>query len=161
MTKIIIRDLQKQDVIELSAIYDLYWTDIFREKLTRKINEFITNSEKAHVEKVHYYVVEFNNEILGAISFRDAPEPMLKYTKSSNPLEVYILAVREKGKGIGKILIEKMILEGKKLGYTEAVLFNSDSHDESRGFYIKTGFIDAGKAVAPDGELGRAFTLLF
>lgn len=161
MTKIILRDLQKQDVIELGAVYDLYWSGIFREKLTRKIYEFVTNSEKAHIEKVHYYVAESNNKILGAISFRDAPEPMLKYTTSSNPLEVYILAVREKGKGIGKILIEKMISEGKKSGYTEAVLFNSDSHDESRRFYIKIGFMDAGKAVAPDGELGKAFAFLF
>jgi hypothetical protein len=82
-----IRILQKQDVKALGAIYDLYWDGVFREKLTRKIDEFLENSQKIKEENVCYYIAELNNEIQGAISFRNAPVPMIKYTTSNKPLE--------------------------------------------------------------------------
>jgi L-amino acid N-acyltransferase YncA len=56
--------------------------------------------------------------------------------------------------------MQKAFEIAKDSGYTEAVLFNSDSHQESRGFYKYLGFVEAGAAAAPDGEMGQVFSTL-
>ncbi len=159
MHKGTIRSLEEKDISNVEGIYDLYWADAFREKLSRKIKEFISKSKKALEEKVNYFVIEDEGKILGAISFRTCPHLMMEYSKTPNPLEIYILAVVNQGKGVGKALVEKALEEGKSQGYTEALLYNSDLHQESRGFYLHSGFEDAGVATAPDGELGHVFRM--
>lgn len=157
MHKGTVRTLEEKDILSVEGIYDLYWSGFFREKLSRKIDEFINKSKKALEERVNYFVMEDEGKILGAMSVRTCPELMMKYSKTSNPLEIYILAVVSQGKGVGKALVEKILEEGRSQGYTEALLFNSDLHQESRGFYLHVGFEDAGVATAPDGEPGHVF----
>ena len=155
MHKGTVRILDEKDVSNVERVYDLYWSGFFREKLSRKIKEFISKSKKALEERVSYFVMEDEGKILGAMSFRTCPELMVKYSKTLNPLEIYILAVVSQGKGVGKALVEKVLEEGRSQGYTEVLLFNSDLHQESRCFYLHVGFEDAGVATAPDGELGH------
>ena len=153
------RALEEKDIPNIEKIYDLYWSGDFRQKLSLRLKEYREKTEKAMNEDVHYFVVEEDEIVLGAISFRKCPAPMMQYAKTSNPMEIYILAVSVQGKGTGRMLLEMASVEAKSIGYTEAVLYNSDSHQESRGFYTRMGFEDFGPAMAPDGEPGRVFRI--
>src|SRR6185503_9678544 len=97
-----IRTLQKEDVPAVEAIYDLYWSDDFRENLSKKLRGFLENDPAIVDQKFTYYVAEENAEVVGVAGFRKAPDHMKDFARTDDPVELYILAVKHKRKGIGK-----------------------------------------------------------
>jgi len=150
-----IRDFQKGDLKAVEDIFAMYWTDPeFLEKLSHKLKMGIENTQEYIDKKYRFYVAEENGEVVGIAGLRTAPDHMKVYTKTENPAEFYVLAVKHKGKGIGKALKLKRIEEAKKLLFTEAVLYSPNSHKDSWGFHDKLDFERVGEAIAPDGEPG-------
>ncbi len=84
---------------------------------------------------------------------------MKQYAKTNDPIELYILAVKYKRKGIGSALQSKMIEEAKRQGYTEAVAYSGETHQDSWGFHDGLGGERSGPAVAPNGEPGQMWRL--
>lgn len=157
----IIRKLQEKDIPEVESIYDLYWSDRFKQNLSRKLKDYVANSQESIEQGFNYFVAEENNEVIGVAGFRRVKSHMIKYTTTKNPVEFYILAVKNKGKGIGSALRQKRIEEAKKLGYTEAIFFSSENHKDSWVFHDKSDFKQVGDTTAPNGEPGKIWRMVF
>ncbi len=156
---ITIRNFQKNDLESVKEIFALYWTDPeFIEELLDKLSAYTNQTKECTDEKCRFFIAEKEDEIVGIAGIRNTPDYIQPHTKTNNPTELYIIAVRYKDKGIGKELGLKILEETKNIGFTEIVLYSPNSHKESWGFYNKLGFEDIGEIIAPDdGELGHVW----
>lgn len=80
------------------------------------------------------YIADYNNKTAGCIALR----PM----KVDGVCEMKRLFVREefRGRGIGKILVEKIFTEAKEIGYHTMRLDTLQRMETARALYKKLGF---------------------
>lgn len=154
-----IREPEKEDIEQVEKIYDLYWSDTFRQNLSQKLEGFFKKSPDMVSQRFSYYVAEEGGEIVGVAGMRGAPDHMKQYARTENPIELYVLAVKHKRKGTGSALRSKMIEEAKKQGYKEALFYSGETHQDSWPFHDASGAERAGLAVAPNGEPGKIWRL--
>ncbi|MBI2278446.1 MAG: GNAT family N-acetyltransferase [Candidatus Brennerbacteria bacterium] len=158
----IIRDFQKNDLESSEEISTLYWNDLeFLKELSDTLKMYINQTEECINEKYRFFVAEEKGEIVGIAGFRNAPDYLRQHAKTNNPAELYIIAVKYKGRGIGKELRLKILEEGKNIGFTEIILYSPNSHEKSWVFYEKSGFERIGEITAPDGEPGQVWQKLY
>ncbi len=150
----IIRNLQAEDIPEVESIYDLYWSGDFREHISKRLTLFVNHDPEIITQGFTYLIAEEKSKVVGVVGFRKCPSHMKEFARSQNPAEIYILAVKNQGVGIGTVLFENALKEIKHLGYTEIVLFSGESHQESWRFYDHLGLERAGEAISPNGEKG-------
>jgi len=159
-----IRELQKSDEEQIEEIYDLYWAGSdMRGSFSHRLKIAI-NNEPAYLERRYkYFIAEDAGEVVGIVGIRmiRPSDFMRKFTKTLNPSEIYVLAVKNRGQGIGRKLIERALDEIKAQGYSEAVLYSSESHQDAWGFYDHLGFERVGPALAPNGEAGYVWRMEF
>jgi ribosomal protein S18 acetylase RimI-like enzyme len=157
----IIRDFEKNDTESVEVIFALYWTDpLFLNELSDKLQMAVNNTSECHEQKLKFFVAVEGDEIIGIGGLINAPDYLREHAETDTPAELYILASKYKGKGIGSALREKIIEEAKKLGFTEVLLYSPNSHQESWSFYDKFGSERIGEIVAPDGEPGQVWRKL-
>ncbi len=149
-----IRKFKDEDIKYIEAIYDLYWHDDFRERLSERLNDFVNQTEDSVKQDFKYFVAEKAGEVVGVAVIRDLPEHMKMYAETNNPAELYVIAVKYQNQGIGSLLREYMIKEIKGLGYTEILFFSGEMHKESWKFHDDSGFKKVGESIAPNGEKG-------
>lgn len=142
-----IRPLQESDVSQVEAIFDMYWHDSFRPRLSDKIQAHLNG------QNFTFLVAENGVEIVGVAGIRKAPERMMHFAKTTNPAEFHVMAVKERGKGLGKQMAVHILDELKKSGYTEILFFSGETHKETWAFYDKYSE-RAGEDTAPNGEKG-------
>lgn len=150
----IIREFNPQDQAKVGEIFDLYWTGEFREKAAKRVYQYLDNDPEVVKQGFKWFVAEENGEVVGVAASRKLPEHTQQYAQTSNPCELYLIAAKYKGKGIGTLLRDHFISEAKKLGYTEALFFSGETHQDSWAFHDNSDFKRAGSATAPDGEPG-------
>ncbi len=158
---IIVRDLKKEDRVDVEKLYYQYWDDGFEEHLAVRTEGFIGNDPDMMAQGFRFYVAESGNELVGIAAYRKVPFHMMEYVITSNAAELYVIAVKQTGKGIGKLLVEKVIELTKEKGYAELVLFSGETHSRAYKFYLDTGFKEVGDAVAPNGEKGKIFEMVY
>ena len=141
--KMNLRQYKESDKEKVEKIFSVYWTD--PEFLKELSNELRNNN--------NFIVIEKNEEILGIAGFRKIPNYLKTYIKTGNPKELYIIAVKNKRKGIGGKLIEEL----KNYNISELILYSPNSHKESWNFYIKNGFKKIEEITPPDDEVGQVF----
>ena len=149
-----IRELKKEDVPAVEAIYDLYWHDSFRDNLTKRLNGFVSGDSDVMDQRFQYFVAEEDGEVVGVVGFRKSPDHMKGFAKTGNPAEFYIMAVRNRGQGLGRLLLARAVETARQAGYTEAILYSGETHQEVWGMYDHLGYERVGPAVAPNGEPG-------
>ncbi|MEK6741685.1 MAG: GNAT family N-acetyltransferase [Nanoarchaeota archaeon] len=154
MFKGIVRELKKQDVGEVESILGLYWSGNLKERFIKRLRDFADQTPESIEQRYRYLVAEESENVRGVVVFRNAPDSMKQYTTAMNPVELYIIAVRNKGQGVGSVLRTRGIEEMKRMGYTEAVLYSAENHRDSWNFHDNSDFRRAGQAVAPNGESG-------
>ncbi len=158
---IYIRSIHNEDQESVKNIYAMYWLGKdFLNRIYSRLDGAINNTAEAIEGNYLYYVAERDGDIIGSMCLRNAPQHMRKYALTKNPAELYIIAVKKQGIGIGKMLVERMTIEAKKHFYTEIVLYSGDTHKESWGFYDHLKFERVTEAVAPNGELGQVWRLI-
>jgi len=135
------RGYNKKDKNAVQDIFKKYWTDKeFLHELAKNINN----------DKVLFYVIEKDDDIVGIAGLREAPKYLRTYTETTNPSELYIIATKLKNKGFGNLLAQKVIEEAKKLHFTEMVCYSPETHKSSWKFYKKLGFTKHGIINDPD-----------
>lgn len=153
----IIREFQKKDQDEVEKIYDLYWSgENIRENLTRRLQIAVDNTPEFINRKYKYFVAEENGKVVGIAGMRkvNTTDFMAQFTNSENSAELYILAVKQRKGGVGKLLIQKILEESRNQGFSEIVFYSAESRKESWGFYDHLSFDKVGPTFAPDGEPG-------
>jgi N-acetylglutamate synthase-like GNAT family acetyltransferase len=154
-----IRDFKESDIPAIEEILRMYWTDKeFIKKVLLKLQIALDKTPEYLEKKYKIFVAEINDEVVGVAGLRKASDYMKQFTKTDNPGEFYILAVKYKKQGIGEALRLKRLEEAKELGFTEIVLYSPNSHKESWSFHDRLGFVRFGEALAPDGEPGMIWT---
>lgn len=156
MPTFVVRDAEKTDREAIQHIFSLYWNkpeDL--EHHLNRLDSFINKDKESIETTLHYLVVEAEEEILGVLGFRDAPQKLIEYSTTSKPMELYVLFMKQKGKGAGRVLVEKMIQIARALEYTEVIVFSSDVWKSSWGFYDKLGFERVVQTPLPDGRVGQ------
>jgi len=151
----IIRELQEGDEKAAKEILALYWTDPeFLEEVSREVGSYV---KKTKNKDYGFFVAEEQGEIVGIAGFRKPADYLRLFTLTHNPAELYILAVKQKRKGTGEKLKQKLITEVQKLGFSEILLFSPNSHSESWSFHDRLGFERVGEVTPPDDEVGRVW----
>lgn len=151
-----IRSLKEEDIQAVERIYALYWhDDEFGKHLVARLKS-VFDPEGSNIK---YFVAEEDAELQGIVGFRDAPLHLLSFTTTERPAELYVLAVKNQSKGVGKILVEKMLQTAKDSGYSEVVLFSPESLKISWGFYDHLGFERVTATAAPNGEMGQIWRM--
>ena len=136
-----IRNYSGKDKEAVQNIFTKYWTD----------EEFLSEIEKNIDEcKMHFYVAEKDDAVVGVAGFREAPEYLRFYAETKNPAELYIVASKLQNEGIGSILVQKIIEEARNLFFTEIECYSPETHDSSWKFYEKLGFTRHGIIKDPD-----------
>lgn len=144
----IIREFQESDQKTAEEIFALYWTDPeFLKELSEELQSYI---RKTSEKNSGFFVAEEHGEILGIIGFRTLASYLKPYTLTDKPTELYVIAVKYKRKGVG----EKLIQEAREFSFSEILLYNPNSHNESWGFYEKLGFKKVGEVMPPDDDTG-------
>lgn len=156
---ICIRKFKKDDVHSIEGIYDLYWHDDFRIRLSERLNDFVNQKDDSIKQDFQYFVAEKDGEVVGIASTRKLPDHMKMYSTTNNPVELYVVAVKYQNQGIGKILRNKMIDEARSKNCTEILFFSGEKHKDSWSFHDSSGFERVGDFVAPNGEKGHIWRM--
>ena len=153
MQNINIVNLDKGNLDEVLGICDLYWNDEFSTHLKKRLNDYIDANEESTKQNFKFFVAVANEEVVGVAGMRNVPEKMKGFCTTDNAVELYIMAVKYKNKGVGTTLLEKRIQIAKESGYREAILFGGITHQESWGFY-DTKFKRVGDTLGTGNEEG-------
>lgn len=136
-----IRDYNEKDKSAVQNIFTKYWTDEeFLSELAKNIDE----------GKMHFYIAEKDDEVVGVAGFREAPKYLRDYAETKNPAELYIVASKLQNEGIGSMLVQKVTEEAKNLFFTEIECYSPETHNSSWKFYEKLGFTRHGIIKDPD-----------
>ena len=112
----IIRELHEGDLRALENIFELYWPDVkFREHLIARLKGFVACAPDVIAQGFRYFIAEDAGRGLGVVGFRMAPPPMQGYMHTQSPAELYILATRARGVGVGRALVTEALIEMKDL----------------------------------------------
>lgn len=154
------RNFSEKDRVQVELIFNKYWHDSFRLNLSDKLSQYLNKDQIILDQDFRFSVLENEGEILAVSGMRKAPDHMNKYAQTNNPAEFYVLAVKEKRKGYGKILKNERIKIAKEAGYTEALFFSGNSHKDSWPFHDSYAE-RISEMVAPNGEKGCIWSVLF
>lgn len=144
----------------VEGILGLYWDGPLKEKFFKRIKDVVDKTPESIEQSYRCFVAEENGEVVGVGVLRRASEFMKKFTSTDNPAEFYVLAVKYKKRGIGEALREARIVEARKLGFTEIVLYGAESHKDIWAFHDASDFKRLTEANAPDGEPGMIWRLV-
>jgi GNAT superfamily N-acetyltransferase len=156
-----IRPLELRDVPQVESIFDLYWSGEFRKHLSERLQGYAAQDPLIVDQGFKYLVADENGEVVGVAALRRAPEHMRQYAVTSNPVEFYIIAVKDRGRGVGTVLRNARIEEAKRLGYTEALLFSGEDRKDAWPFHDNSEFTRVASATAPNGEPGHIWQMIF
>lgn len=149
-----IREFKEQDQKEVEEIFSLYWTDpVFLRELSNELTAYL----KQENNNPRFFIAKENDEIVGITGYKRLPDYLKGYAKTSNPVELYIIAAKYKRKGIGIKLKCELLKEIKKANFTEVLLYSPETHKDSWGFHDLLNFERAGKVTPPEDELGQVW----
>jgi L-amino acid N-acyltransferase YncA len=161
MLKPLIREMGKSDIDTVTELFAIHWADDrdFQMRLIDRAMGFVNQTNEVMDQKFSYFVADNAGDVVGVAGMRKIPDHMCDVTVTDNPCELYILAVKEKGRGVGKALVSKILHTAEAAGYTEMVLYSGETHQDSWGFYDQIGFDRVGESIAPNGEKGMVWRM--
>ncbi len=138
MDKIFIRKIKQSDNTSLAKIIRQAFHD-FNVPTKGTVYEDPTTDEMFEwfdTEGAVCWVAELNNEIVGCCGIyptSNLPEGCVELVK------FYMLS-EGRGKGIGKLLMEKSIASAKELGYRQVYIESLPEFDKAVNIYVAQGF---------------------
>lgn len=138
-----IRDYNTKDAGAVKKIFEQYWTD---KDFLNELAENLSNNETG------FYVMDDGGSLEGVIGFREINGYLKNYSKTKKPVELYIVAAKTKNKGVGTKLVQKVLEDTKKEGFTEMLCYSPETHDSSWKFYEGLGFTKGGIIVDPEDD---------
>lgn len=158
------RKLKSKDLLKLKKILEFWIKDRnTKQPLPHEVNETILEMEKSikGISQRYYLVIENKrNQVFGVIGIKEPDKRMISYCVTKKPAELvnFFIANKERGKGLGKFLIEKIESFASELGYTEIILNSGPRYKATAwGFYDKlSGYKRIGIAKKYYGDGGDA-----
>jgi L-amino acid N-acyltransferase YncA len=155
--KIQIRKLQPKDKLQVEKIFSLYWNDPeFLEELSDEIDKYLNKQNESY-----FIVAENENNIVGVAGYKNTPDYLKKFAKTENPVELYVIASKNKREGIGIQLKSEIIKQARDKGFSEMILFSPHTHKESWSFHDTLDFKRVAEVTPPDDETGMVWRKVF
>lgn len=104
--------------------------------------------ELFQVEKSFLWVAEVDGEVVGCCGIY----PTIGLPENCVELVKFYLSDKSRGKGIGKILMEKSIESARELGYSELYLESIPEYSNAIRIYEKQGFLKLDKPLGESGH---------
>jgi putative acetyltransferase len=135
---IIIRPIEKKDNAEIAEVIRKVLREFKIDKPGTVYTDPTTDNlyELFQIPKAGYWVAEENGKIIGGCGIY----PTTELPDGCAELVKYYVASEERGKGIGKKLMEKSFDSAKKFGYSQLYLESLPELDKAVGIYKKAGF---------------------
>lgn len=156
MTKI--RLFQEQDNESVIKIFRKHWND----------EDFITELSNALKDALNdtsdycFLVAETSTgEIMGVGGFKPIDDYFIPFIKTDAPVELYVIAVKEQGIGVGYQIKTALVNVAMNCDYKEIVLFSPNTHNLSWKFHDALGFKRLGVVVPPDDDEGQIWSRVF
>jgi len=152
MDDLIIRTIESGDNIALAKII----RDTLKEFNANKPGTVYYDDSTDHLFEVFktansiYYVAEYNGEIMGGSGIYPTPN----LPEGTCELVKLYLSPDARGKGIGKLLLEKSIAAAKQLGYKKIYLETMPELTVAIPMYEKYGFTYLSAAQGESGHTG-------
>lgn len=169
MDSTIIEPSKKEDLNQISEICNQYYLDD-QGKPDLEGSKYFTGLIEQSIDGTGTDPTEFyltakdgENNILGIIGYRNSIKKFTSFTKTSNPLEIYVLFVDKNHtkQGIGRNLISYLKNVALEKRYTEFIVRSASLFKESSWeFYKKIGFEDVGSIQESTGGESKIFRLI-
>ncbi len=88
----------------------------------------------------HIFLAELAGQVVGMLSF--SIRPNLYHAESCCLVDEVVVAEKARGKGVGKALVQRLMLHAKEAGCAEASLSVMPGNTRAREFYRSLGFTD-------------------
>ena len=136
--EIIIRPIDKKDNAEMAEVIRKVLREFKIDKPGTVYTDPTTDNlyELFQIPKACYWIAEVNGEIVGGCGIY----PTAELPDGCAELVKYYVASEERGKGIGKKLMEKSFRSAMEFGYTQLYLESLPELDKAVGIYKKAGF---------------------
>lgn len=153
----VVRDLEERDISNIIPILQTWIRDSeTHEVIAEEIFEVLSYmKESMQIHERFYVVADTSGKVIGVGGVVTPDETMKTFTQTSNPCELKNMYVAEgqRGRGVGRAIIEKLIQEAQSQGFTEMVLNSGPRFAHSWGFYDSLeGFKRVGMAENYYGE---------
>jgi len=138
MDRIIIRDIQLEDNLEIETIIKNVLED-FKVPKTKSsyADPSLKNMYKAYNKNdAHFYIAEINGVIIGGAGIAQLDH----YDGSVCELQKMYLSPNARGKGIGTLLIDTCLKKAKELEYTQCYLETLPGMKTAQKMYLKYEF---------------------
>lgn len=142
---IYIRHARISDARAIANVHVASWQVIYRGHIPDDVLDDLSIDEREKLWKTalenntDVLVLEEDNNLIGFISFCPSRDADSNSKTTAEISAIYLHPDRWK-KGLGKSLLNAVINELKKLGYTEVTLWVLDSNQQARKFYESMGF---------------------
>jgi len=157
-SKVLIRAIEKRDNEEIAGII----RTVFREfKIDRPGTVYFdpTTDDLFSLfqkERSIYWIAQKDGEIIGGCGIYLTPE----LPEGCAELVKLYLSSSERGKGAGRMLLEKSIESAKRLGYRQLYLESMPELSRAIGLYEKVGFRSIPGPLGNSGHFGCAIWMI-
>ena len=150
MKDFIIREIEPQDNKHIAKVIRDVLIEFGVPKVGTAYEDKATDEMFENFDKPTsiYYVVEYNNKIVGGCGIAQLDNYK---GKTCELQKMYFLPIT-RGKGIGSILINTCLEKAKNLGYNNCYLETMPYMEAARALYKKNGFINLEKAMGETGH---------
>lgn len=146
----IIRDIKPDDNKQIAKVIRDVLIEVGAPKVGTAYEDKATDEmfETYQKEKTSYFVIEYQNKIVGGVGFADLDTFNGEICELQ---KMYFLPIT-RGKGLGSKIIEFCLLKAKEQGYKKCYLETMPYMNAARGLYKKNGFTNLDKPMGNTGH---------
>ena len=150
MESIIIREIQKQDNVEIAAIVRNVLMEMGAPKVgTAYADPYLDSLFEVYaVPKAIYFVVENNGKIIGGAGVKQLDNS----DENICELQKMYLLPEGRGLGLGKSLIDNCIEKAKEFGFESCYIETMTYMEDAMKLYQKVGFYNLDKQMGNTGH---------
>lgn len=151
-----LEEKHRKDVIDIFNYYVKHTNYAYPKELVNYsfYDKFLENAKQLCA----YAIINEKNIIIGFCQLK----PYNPVSTFKNAVEVsYFLDKSSTGKGIGKIALNKLLEEARKLGKKQIIASISGDNIDSQIFHLKNGFIECGRFKNVGNKFGKEFDIVY
>ena len=155
---IVIREIKLQDNAQIEAVIRGCFPEFklplvgtaYTDKETPRIYESYQNDNEV------YYVVDYNNEVLGGGGIK----PLMGFEDEVCEIQKMYFSPKIRGKGLGKQVFEKCLKRAKELGYKQCYIESASQLKAAIHIYESYGFKHLKKPLGDTGHFSCGVWML-
>ena len=143
---------------EVISIFNYYVENSYAAYLEKRVPDAFFGNLLEMTKGYPAYAVKMNEKVIG-FCFLRAYNPFPAFSESTEI--TYFMDKDYSGKGIGKIILDKIEEDAKEKGICNILASISSLNINSLKFHKKNGFIECGKFPEIGKKFGKAFDIIW